>query len=132
MKEILTQPYYKRLLACAAALALFGVLFGAIFLSIEHNEMASPCAGMTQATCPLMQHGDIWNQAVLTGTTSAAPLHHAAGFAFALLGALALLLHINRPLCLQEHIRKRLAFLMLYNRYLQALFSGIVHSKLYA
>jgi len=116
-----------------AIMALCGVIAGTIFLSIEHNTMASPCAGMQQATCPLMQHGDIWNFAVLAPTNAAIIFHQGADAHALLMVALAAVLFVRRsPHGVLEHIRKRLAFLILYNRYLQALFTGILHSKIFA
>ncbi|GEM_PF-2979685 len=114
-------------------LLVFAMHASIFFLSSEHTMLFAPCAGMSQAVCPILGHDLMrFDHSLIVPKQPEILLHssHTALNDISIMAAAFFILSLF--VCAWQHIRKRNYFYKLFHRYQQAFSSGILHSRIYA
>ncbi|MDP2630197.1 MAG: hypothetical protein Q8P56_02195 [Candidatus Uhrbacteria bacterium] len=113
-------------------LVVFALHTSIFFLSSEHMAVVAPCAGVSNAVCPILQQ-DIMGAALLIPRLSQPEIPRAINTAFYSISVLSVVFFVlSLFVSAWQHIRKRNYLYGLFHRYRQAFSRGTIHSKVYA
>ncbi len=132
MKRNSAQLKQKLIVIGWLGLVIFALHASLFLLGAQHMTIASPCAGMSQAVCPILQYDLMSTELFITRLTEfEAP--HAIKTIFNNTYILAtLLLALSLFTGVWQNIRKRNYLFRLFHWYTQAFSRGILNSKKYA
>lgn len=113
-------------------LVVFAMHASIFFLASEHVMLTMPCAGMSSAVCPILEH-DLFrvdHPLILSSQPEILLYFNTVHNDTSLLAAIFFTLSLF--VCAWQHIRKRNYLYRLADRYVQAFSNGILHSRIYA
>lgn len=129
-----TTSQYKQKLALIAWLGLvvFALHVSVFFLNSDHTMLATPCAGMSNALCPILQFDLMNTELLITRSTKAEIPNYINAVFYSAYIVATIFFAIVMFLCAWHHIRKRNYLYGLFYWQRELFSQGILHSRVYA
>ncbi|MBI4599770.1 hypothetical protein HY732_02505 [Candidatus Uhrbacteria bacterium] len=133
MKRNFSQCKQKLIVIGWLGLAVFALYASIFFLSSQHMALVtSPCAGMSNAVCPILQYDLLSAEFFITRVAQPEIPHAINTVVIDTYIMTALLFALLSFVGAWRHIRKRNYLYRLVHRYMQAFSRGIIQSTVYA